>query len=95
MTTQISIPQGAATQHVKIFYQPNAGSVLGCAKMTWTNKDSAQHPATATDNSFHSCNIQPSSSWSDIIKEQATIPYHIYPWMMASLIVTSSGGDGG
>ena len=94
LTTHISIPQGAATQHVKIFYQPNAASVLGCAKITWTNKDSAQHTATATDNSFHTGIIQPSSSWSAIIREQATIPYHSarYPWMMASLIVTSSGG---
>ena len=52
LTTQISIPQGAATQQVKIFYQPNGASVLGCAKITWTNKDSAPHTATATDNSF-------------------------------------------
>ena len=97
MTTQISIPQGTATQQVKIFYQPNAASVLGCAKITWTNKDSAPHTATATDNSFDTGIIQPGSSGSAIIKGQATIPYHctIHPWMMASLIVTSSGGNGG
>ena len=62
LTTQISIPQGAATQQVKIFYQPNAASVLGCAKITWTNKDSAPHTATATDNSFDTGIIQPGSS---------------------------------
>jgi len=97
LTTQISIPQGTATQQVKIFYQPNAASVLGCAKITWTNKDSAPHTATATDNSFDTGIIQPGSSWSAIIKGQATIPYHctIHPWIMASLIVASSGGNGG
>jgi hypothetical protein len=92
LTTQISIPQGAASQQVKIFYQPNAASVLGCAKITWT-----PHTATATDNSFDTGIIQPGSSGSAIIKGQATIPYHctLHPWMMASLIVTSSGGNGG
>ena len=97
LATQISIPQGTATQQVKIFYQPNAASVLACAKITWTNKDSAPHTATATDNSFDTGIIQPGSSGSAIIKGQATIPYHctIRPWMMTSLIVTSSGGNGG
>lgn len=52
LTTQISIPHGAATQQVKIFYQPNPASVLGGAKITWANKDSAPQTATATDNSF-------------------------------------------
>lgn len=97
LTTQISIPQGAATQQVKIFYQPNPASVLGGAKITWTNKDSAPHTATATDNSFDTGIIQPGSSGSAIVKGQATIPYHctIHPWMTASLIVASSGGNVG
>ena len=97
LTTQISIPQGAATKQVKIFYQPNPASVLGGAKITWTNKDSAPHTATATDNSFDTGIIQPGAAWSAIIKWPATIPSHcaIHPWMMASLIVASSGGNGG
>ena len=97
LTTKISIPQGAATKQVKIFYQPSPASVLGGAKITWTNKDSAPHTATATDNSFDTGIIQPGSSGSAIIKGQATIPYHctIHPWMTASLIAASSGGNGG
>jgi plastocyanin len=98
LTTQISIPQGAATKQVKIFYQPNPASVLGGAKITWTNKDSAPHTATAAaDNSFDTGIIQPGSSGSDIIKGRATIPYHctIHPWMTASLMVASSDGNGG
>ena len=97
LTTQISIPQGAATKQVKIFYQPNPASVSGGAKITWTNKDSAPHTATATDNSFDTGIIQPGSSGSAIIKGQATILYHctIHPWMTASLIVASSSGNGG
>ena len=97
LTTQISIPQGAATKQVKIFYQPSPASVLGGAKITWTNKDSAPHTATATDNSFDTGIIQPGSSGSAIIKGQATIPYHctIHPWMTASLMVASSDGNWG
>jgi plastocyanin len=93
LTTQILIPQGAATQQVKIFYQPNPASVSNGAKITWNNKDSAPHTATADDNSFDTGIIQPSSSGSAIIKGQATIPYHctIHPWMKASLIVGPGG----
>jgi len=96
LTTQISIPQGDATQQVKIFYQPNPASVSNGAKITWNNKDSAPHTATANDNSFDTGIIQPGSSGSAIIKGQATIPYHctIHPWMKASLIVSTGGGNG-
>ncbi len=58
LTTQISIPQGADTKQVKIFFQPNPASVLGGVKITWTNKDSAPHTSTATDNSFDTAIIQ-------------------------------------
>jgi plastocyanin len=96
LTTQISIPQGAATHQVKIFYLPNPASVLGGAKITWTNQDSAPHTATAADNSFDTGIIQPGSSGSAIIKGQATIPYHctIHPWMTANLIASSGGNVG-
>ena len=96
LTTQKSIPQGAATHQVKIFYQPNPASVSNGANITWNNKDSAPHTATAADNSFDTGIIQPGSSGSAIIKGQATIPYHctIHPWMTASLIASSGGNVG-
>lgn len=92
-TTQVSIPQGAATQQVKTFYQPNPASVSSGARITWVNKDSAPHTATAVDNSFDTGIIQPGSSGSAIITGKAIIAYHctIHPWMKASLIVASGG----
>lgn len=97
-TTQISIPQGAAAQQVKIFYQPTPATVSRGAKITWTNKDIAPHTATADNNSFDTGIIQPGSSGSAIIKGQTTtIPYHctIHPWMKAALIIASSSSSSG
>lgn len=97
-TTQISIPQGAAAQEVKIFYQPTPATVSSGAKITWTNKDIAPHTATADNNSFDTGIIQPGASGSAIIKGQTTtIPYHctIHPWMKAALVIASSGGSSG
>jgi plastocyanin len=96
LTTQILISQGAATQQVKIFYEPNPASVSNGAKIIWNNKDSAPHTSTADNNSFDTGIIQPGSSGSAIIKGQATIPYHctIHPWIKANLIVASTGGNG-
>ena len=95
LTTQISIPRGAATQQVKIFYQPNPASVSSGAKITWVNRDSAPHTATADNNSFDTGIIQAGTSGSAMIKGQTTIPYHctIHPWMKANLMIASGTGN--
>src|SRR5919197_3294560 len=51
--TTIVIPQGAAAQQVQEYYQPNPAQISsGQTTITWVNKDSAPHTATAIDSSF-------------------------------------------
>jgi plastocyanin len=82
-TTTITIPQGAAAQQVKVYYLPNPAQVSGGSKITWTNKDTAPHTATAFNGSFDTSLINTGSSGSAIIKGTGTIQYHctIHPWM--------------
>lgn len=90
----IIIPQGASGQKGP-FYQPaNAEATLD-AKVTWNNKDSVVHTATADDGSFDTKNISPGSSGSATLKGQGKISYHcnIHPWMKG-IITVSAGQDG-
>lgn len=89
VSASITIPQGAAAQQVKIYYIPNPSTVAANSKVTWENKDIAQH--TATDGSFDTGIINVGSSGSAIVKAQGTVPYHctIHPWMNGMLQVTS------
>jgi plastocyanin len=53
VTTTILIPPGAAAQQIQTYYQPNPAKISSGQKtITWINKDSAPHTATALDNSF-------------------------------------------
>jgi plastocyanin len=91
-TTTISIPQGAAAQQVKVYYLPNPTQVSVGSKITWINKDTAPHTATAIDGSFDTSLINAGSSGSAIIKGTGTtIQYHctIHPWMTGILQTTS------
>lgn len=92
ITTMITIPQGAATQQVQEYYQPNPAMIKDGSQITWNNKDIAAHTATATyNNSFDTGIIQPGSSGSATIRGQGEIPYFctIHPFMKASLQVIS------
>jgi plastocyanin len=90
-TVTISIPQGAAAQQVKVYYLPNPTQVSVGSKITWINKDTAPHTATAIDGSFDTSLINAGSSGSVIIKGTGTIQYHctIHPWMTGILQTTS------
>jgi alcohol dehydrogenase (cytochrome c) len=87
----IIIPEGAQTQGSKS-YDPMNAQVDPNSKVTFTNKDSVAHTATADDGSFDTGNIQPGASKSVTIKGQGTISYHctIHPWMKAKLTVSSA-----
>lgn len=90
----ITIPQGAATQQVQKYYQPDPAKIADGSEsqITWDNKDIAAHTATATDNkSFDTGIIQPGSSDSAIVRGQGEIPYYctIHPFMKASLQIVS------
>jgi plastocyanin len=90
-TTTIAIPQGAAAQQVKVYYQPNPAHLSVGSKITWINKDTAPHTATAINGSFDTSLINAGSSGSAIIKGTGTIQYHctIHPWMTGILQTTS------
>ena len=90
-TTTITIPQGAAAQQVKVYYIPNPAQLSVGSKITWINKDTAPHTATAINGSFDTSLINAGSSGSAIIKGIGTIQYHctIHPWMTGILQTTS------
>ena len=90
-TTTITIPQGAAAQQVKVYYMPNPAQLSVGSKITWINKDTAPHTATAINGSFDTSLINAGSSGSAIIKGTGTIQYHctIHPWMTGILQTTS------
>jgi plastocyanin len=90
-TTTITIPQGAAAQQVKVYYIPNPAQLSVGSKITWINKDTAPHTATAINGSFDTSLINAGSSGSAIIKGTGTIQYHctIHPWMTGILQTTS------
>ena len=90
-TTTITIPQGAAAQQVKVYYLPNPAQVSVGSKITWINKDTAPHTATAINGSFDTSLINAGSSGSATIKGTGTIQYHctIHPWMTGILQTTS------
>jgi plastocyanin len=93
-TSTIIIPVGAVEQNVQ-HYEPNPATVAPSSRVTWDNKDSVGHTATALDGSFDTGIIQPASSGSATMPAQGTIPYHctIHPWMTATLQVSSSSSS--
>ena len=90
-TITISIPQGAAAQQVKVYYLPNPAQLSVGSKITWINKDTAPHTATAINGSFDTSLINAGSSGSAIIKGTGSIQYHctIHPWMTGIVQTTS------
>lgn len=66
------------------------------AKVTWQNKDSVIHTATAKDKSFDTGNIAAGSSGSATIKGQGKIDYFctIHPTMTGTLTVAAGAGGG-
>ena len=93
----IEIPQGAVSAKGGGYYKPDSAQV-SAGKVTWNNKDSVPHTATADDNSFDTGSIQPGASGTATIKSSSSgsIPYHctIHPWMKASLTVGGSSSSG-
>jgi plastocyanin len=92
LITTIIIPQGASAQQVQEYYQPDPAQISpGQTTISWINKDSAPHTATAMDNSFDTGIINVGSSGSAIIKgssgSSSSIQYHctIHPWMTGTL----------
>jgi alcohol dehydrogenase (cytochrome c) len=93
-TTTIIIPVGAVNQNVQ-HYEPNPATVSPNSQVTWDNKDSVGHTATALDGSFNTGIIQPGASGSASVPAQGAIQYQctIHPWMTATLQVSSSSSS--
>lgn len=89
LTSQITIPQGAAAQQVNVYYNPSPATVSAGSKVTWTNRDNAPHTATDLNGSFDTGIINVASSGSSVIKSPGKLSYHctIHPWMTGMLQV--------
>lgn len=92
--SNITIPVGAVNQNAP-HYTPNPATVAPSSRVTWINKDSPPHTATAIDGSFDTGIIQPGKSGSAIVPAQGTVPYRctIHPWMTATLQISSSSSS--
>ena len=100
-TTQIEIPPEASEKPSgQGNYIPESSQESSGASVTWANKDTVAHTATARDGSFDTGIIQPSSSGSATVQGQGKVDYYctIHPWMTASLTIggvsTTSGVSG-
>ena len=100
-TSQIQIPlQAAEKPSGQGNYLPEDAEVSPGATITWVNKDTVAHTATARDGSFDTGNINGGASGTATVQGQGKVDYYctIHPWMIASLTVggpsTTSGVSG-
>ncbi|HZA08157.1 MAG TPA: multicopper oxidase domain-containing protein, partial [Nitrososphaeraceae archaeon] len=96
----IDIPVGAATPKNGQYFTPENTQVPTNSKITWNNKDTIPHTATADDNSFDTDLINPGSSSGPVTLSGSIgnrITYHcaLHPWMKASITLSSSTAVGG
>ena len=99
----ITIPQGASLVKNGQYFSPENAQVPINSKVTWMNKDTLPHTATATgSSSFDTSIIQSGSSASITFSSSkyssgTTIHYicTIHPWMTASLTLSPLGAGVG
>ncbi|PWU24086.1 amidase [Candidatus Cerribacteria bacterium 'Amazon FNV 2010 28 9'] len=82
----------ATTQNVTIqnfAFGPATLTVKAGTTLTWTNKDSMAHTATADDGTFDTESIAPNTSKSITFNTPGTFAYHcsVHPSMHATIIV--------
>lgn len=85
--------KAVATDSVQISnfaFSPATITVKAGTTVTWTNKDSIKHSATADDNSFDTGLIAQNDSASYTFKKPGTYHYHCtpHPYMKGTVIVT-------
>ena len=90
--------QNAWTVAIEDFYfePPNAAIAPG-DKITWINKGSAPHTATADDGSFDSGVLNPGEAYTVTFLGSGTVTYHctIHPNMVGSVTVGEAGRGAG
>ena len=91
-------PSGEAVRSEKVeivdfAYDPDPVTIQAGGKVTWVNRDSAPHTATADDGSFDTGTLDQNKLKSESFKEPGTYPYHceIHPSMRGTLEVVDSG----
>jgi plastocyanin len=70
-------------------FSPATLTVAAGTTVTWTNRDSAPHTATADDSSFDSPALAAGATFSQVFATPGTFAYHcaIHPRMTATLVV--------
>lgn len=78
---------------VEFTYEPDPVTIEEGGKVTWINRDSAPHTATADDGSFDTGTLEEGKLKSETFKEPGTYTYfcEIHPSMHGTVEVVSSG----
>jgi plastocyanin len=91
-------PSGDAVRAEKIeivefTYDPDPVTIEEGGKVTWINRDSAPHTATADDESFDTGTLEEGKLKSETFKEPGTYAYYceIHPNMHGTIEVVPSG----
>ncbi|HEU4944575.1 MAG TPA: cupredoxin family copper-binding protein, partial [Solirubrobacterales bacterium] len=91
-------PSGDAARAEKVeiiefTYEPNPVTIEEGGKVTWINRDSAPHTATADDGSFDTGTLEEGKLKSESFKEPGSYPYfcEIHPDMTGTVEVVESG----
>ena len=87
-------PSGEAVRSEKVeivdfAYDPDPTTIQAGGKVTWTNRDSAPHTATADDGSFDTGTIEKGKIGSETFKEAGAFTYfcEIHPTMKGTVEV--------
>ena len=93
-----SAPSGDAVRAEKVeivefTYQPDPVTIEEGGKVTWINRDSAPHTATADDEQLRHRTLEQGKLKSETFKEAGTYPYfcEIHPGMRGTIEVVPSG----
>lgn len=91
-------PSGDAVRSEKVeivefTYQPDPVTLEAGGKVTWINRDSAPHTATADDGSFDTGTLQEGKLKSESFKDAGSYPYfcEIHPDMRGTIEVVEAG----
>ena len=78
---------------VEFAYEPDPVTIEAGGKVTWINRDSAPHTATADDGSFDTGTLEEGKLGSESFKDAGSYPYfcEIHPDMRGTVEVVEAG----
>jgi plastocyanin len=85
--------RAAKVEIVEFAYDPDPVTIQAGGKVTWINRDSAPHTATAEDGTFDTGTIEQGKIKSETFKEPGTYAYicKIHPTMHGTVEVVEKG----